>query len=84
MMICACAIAFVNASTESLIFSADRLQNTLVHNIGNLRAQMRLVESYSQFVPGNTRINTVACHFVFAYINVFGIVEPCLDKGIGA
>ena len=63
---CACPIAFSNSSTDSRISSAVILRNTLVMTLAPARSNA-LALSYSQFVPGNTGINTVG----FATLDVY-------------
>ena len=60
MIICAPEIAFSNSSTESRIPAASRFLNTFVMTFAPARSNARRL-SYSQFVPGNTGINTVGC-----------------------
>ena len=57
MMICESLIAFANASTESLIPCAVIFLNTIVCTSAPALSNA-FAESYSQFVPGNTGINT--------------------------
>ena len=57
MMICASLIAFSNASTDSRISFPLKFLNTFVTTSAPARSNA-FVLSYSQFVPGNTGINT--------------------------
>ena len=57
IMICAFLISSAKTSTESLISWAVKFLNTLVTTLAPALSKA-FVLSYSQFVPGNTGINT--------------------------
>ena len=59
-------MAEVNSSTESRISSVVRLRNTFVTTFAPARSNA-LALSYSQFVPGNTGINTVGLATLFLH-----------------
>ena len=54
------AISFSNVFTESTISAASMLRNTFVMTFAPALSNAFAL-SYSQFVPGNTGINTVGC-----------------------
>ena len=66
IIICAFSISFSNASTDALISSAVKFLNTLVITLAPAFSNA-LVESYSQFVPGKTGINTVGLATLFLH-----------------
>jgi len=66
MIICDLSIAFTNSSTESRISSAVRFLNTLTI-VSAPALSNALALSYSQFVPGNTGINTVGLATLFLH-----------------
>ena len=65
IIIWAWSMAFSKVSTESRISAASRFLNTLVMTFAPARSKA-FVLSYSQFVPGNTGINTVGCAILWA------------------
>jgi len=75
-MICDWLIAFVNASTESRMPCAVMLRNTIVSTSAPARSNA-FAESYSQFVPGNTGMNTFGfATLFFAVYTVFASKRP--------
>ena len=66
IIICACEIALSKILTESLISSGVRFLNTFVITFAPAFSKA-LAESYSQFVPGNTGINTVGFATLFLH-----------------
>ena len=70
MMICDWSIAFTNSSTESRISSAVRFLNTFTI-VSAPALSNAFALSYSQFVPGNTGINTVGFATLFLHTYIF-------------
>ena len=66
IIICALEIAFSNSSTEERMSSASKFLNTFVITFAPALSKA-LALSYSQFVPGNTGINTVGCPILWLH-----------------
>ena len=79
-MICAWAIAFSNSATESRISSASIFLNTFTFVLAPARSNA-LALSYSQFVPGNTGINTVGCAILCVQIWISFVSYNLLSTG---
>ena len=74
IIICDCAIAFSNSSTDSLIPAASRFLNTFTITSAPALSNA-FVLSYSQFVPGNTGINTVGFATLFLHTCTFSALK---------
>ena len=75
MIICAWSIAFVKSLHGITDIFCCQVLEYFDDQPLHLHVRNARVLSYSQFVPGNTGINTRRfCNFMFAYINVFCIV----------